>query len=97
MIVTPGRAPPPKKKNLNSSSLGTKKMQRETKLGMEFPFMIIWIVDKQKADSNAVIHKVRQLSLDALDPSKTGFTCSHYFDTFEEVATLARPPLGKSR
>lgn len=71
-------------------------LERGGELGaVEFPFMIIWVVDKQKGDTNVIINKVRQYSLDALDPSKTGFNCSHYFDTFEEVATLARPPLEK--
>ncbi|XP_066968544.1 uncharacterized protein [Macrobrachium rosenbergii] len=71
-------------------------LERGGEMGaVEFPFMIIWIIDKQKADVNTVISKVRQCSLEALDPNKTGFTCSHYFDSFEEVATLARPPLEK--
>lgn len=64
---------------------------------VEFPFMIVWVVDGRLCDAPLVISKVRQYSLEELDPTKTGFTCTHYFDTFDEVATLARPPLGTSK
>lgn len=69
-------------------------LERGGEMGaVEFPFMIVWFVDGRQCDANQLIGRVRQSSLETLDPMKTGFTCSHYFDTFEEVATLARPPL----
>ncbi|XP_071529133.1 uncharacterized protein [Panulirus ornatus] len=71
-------------------------LERGGEMGaVEFPFMMVWVVDGRLCDATQVISKVRQYSLEELDPSKTGFTCSHYFDTFDEVATLARPPLEK--
>ncbi|MPC21718.1 hypothetical protein E2C01_014712 [Portunus trituberculatus] len=62
---------------------------------VEYPFMMVWVVDGRQCDSRLVISKLRQLSLEVFDPAKTGFSCPHYFDTFEEVAMLARPPLEK--
>ena len=56
--------------------------------------MIVWAIDTKKVDVKTVINKVRQLGVDGLDPNKTGFTCTHQIDTFEEVASLARPPIG---
>ncbi|KAG7154214.1 hypothetical protein Hamer_G024922 [Homarus americanus] len=71
-------------------------LERGGEMGaVEFPFMMLWVVDGRHCDTHQVINKVRNLSLEALDPAKTGFTCPHYFDTFEEVAMLARPPLEK--
>ncbi|XP_045592218.1 uncharacterized protein [Procambarus clarkii] len=71
-------------------------LERGGEMGaVEFPFMMMWVVDGRQCDAHQVIAKVRNHSLTALDPAKTGFTCPHYFDTFEEVATLARPPLEK--
>nr|XP_053643699.1 uncharacterized protein LOC128696469 isoform X2 [Cherax quadricarinatus] len=71
-------------------------LERGGEMGaVEFPYMVVWVVDGRQCDAHQVINKVRQHSLTALDPAKTGFTCPHYFDTFEEVAMLARPPLEK--
>ena len=63
---------------------------------VEFSFVMVWIVDMRACDAISVIAKVKQHSLEALDPTKTGYTCDHYFDTYDEVVTLARPPIGKA-
>ncbi|KAK3861307.1 hypothetical protein Pcinc_032687, partial [Petrolisthes cinctipes] len=71
-------------------------LERGGELGeVEFPFMVVWVVDGRYCDARQVIKKLRQHSLETFDPIKTGFTCTHYFDTFEEVAILARPPIEK--
>ncbi|XP_063880324.1 uncharacterized protein LOC135111179 isoform X2 [Scylla paramamosain] len=71
-------------------------LERGGEMGaVEYPFMMVWVVDGRQCDSRLVISKLRQLSLEVFDPAKTGFSCPHYFDTFEEVAMLARPPLEK--
>lgn len=57
--------------------------------------MIVWIVDGRSCDPVSVISKVRQLTLESLDPAKTGYACQHFFDAYDEVATLARPPIGQ--
>lgn len=57
--------------------------------------MIVWAIDSKRCDLQTVTNKVKQFSLEAMDPAKTGFTSTQYFDSFEEVATLARPPLGE--
>ncbi|XP_018007089.1 uncharacterized protein LOC108664903 isoform X2 [Hyalella azteca] len=62
---------------------------------VEFSFMIVWIVDVRACDATSVIKKVRQHTLEFLDPTRTGYTCDHFFDVYDEVVTLARPPLEK--
>ncbi|KAG0716870.1 hypothetical protein GWK47_008629 [Chionoecetes opilio] len=59
------------------------------------PFHDIVGVDGRQCDYRLIINKLRNLSLEVFDPVKTGFSCPHLFDTFEEVAMLARPPLEK--
>ncbi|CAL4122536.1 unnamed protein product, partial [Meganyctiphanes norvegica] len=69
-------------------------LERGGELGpVEFPFLVLWVVDGAKCDYQTVIDKIRTISYEQLDPVKTGFTCEHYFDTYEEVATLAKPPI----
>lgn len=71
-------------------------LERGGEMGaVEYPFMMVWVVDGRQCDARLVISKLRNLTLDVFDPAKTGFSCPHYFDTFEEVAMLARPPLEK--
>lgn len=71
-------------------------LERECEEGrVEFSFMVVWIVDVRACDAPSVISKVRQHTLEALDPAKTGYTCDHFFDTYDEVVTLARPPIDK--
>ncbi|XP_050724824.1 uncharacterized protein LOC127002746 isoform X3 [Eriocheir sinensis] len=71
-------------------------LERGGEMGaVEYPFMLVWVVDGRQCDARLVISKLRQLSLEEFDPAKTGFSCPHYFDTYEEVAMLARPPLAE--
>lgn len=59
--------------------------------------MLLWVIDGAKGvDVRQVIQKVRTVSFENLDPVKTGFQCTHLFDSYEEVATLAKPPIGKT-
>jgi len=61
---------------------------------VEFPMMLLWVIDGAKvSDVQPVIAKVRKVSFESLDPVKTGFQCTHLFDSYEEVATLAKPPI----
>ncbi|XP_076030525.1 uncharacterized protein LOC143018872 isoform X2 [Oratosquilla oratoria] len=71
-------------------------LERDGELGaVEFSFMIVWVVDGRMVDWKGTIQRLRQASLEALDPAKTGYHVAHYFDRFDEVATLARPPIEK--
>ena len=36
---------------------------------------------------------MRSKSYDELCPSKTGYSCQHCIDLYDEVATIARPPV----
>ncbi|CAL4142389.1 unnamed protein product [Meganyctiphanes norvegica] len=62
---------------------------------VEFPIMMLWVIDGAKSDVRQIIQKVRTVSFENLDPVKTGFQCTHLFDSYEEVATLAKPPIDK--
>ena len=56
--------------------------------------MVVWMIDTKHCELSTVTSKLRQSMMDQLDPSKAGYNSYHYFDTFDEVAALARPPLG---
>jgi len=69
-------------------------LERECEEGkVEFAFILVWVMDARVEEPGGIISRVRRATMEALDPATTGFTCRHHFNTYQEVATIARPPL----
>ena len=59
----------------------------------EFPFINYFVIHKTRDEAAAVFKEARAATYDAFAPEKTGYTCSHDFGKYDEVATIARPPI----
>ncbi|XP_014275472.1 uncharacterized protein [Halyomorpha halys] len=59
----------------------------------EFPFIAYYVINKATTDPAEFFHNCRAASLRKFDPRTMRYTAVHTFDLFNEVATIARPPL----
>ncbi|XP_073992097.1 uncharacterized protein isoform X1 [Rhodnius prolixus] len=59
----------------------------------EFPFISYYVINKAQTDPGEFFHNCRTASLRKFDPKCLRYTAVHTFDLFNEVATIARPPL----
>ncbi|XP_046670663.1 uncharacterized protein LOC124360802 [Homalodisca vitripennis] len=59
----------------------------------EFPFIAYYLINKNQTDPREFFYNCRATSLKKFDPQCTRYTTAHTFDLFNEVATIARPPL----
>lgn len=59
----------------------------------EFPFIAYYVINKATTDPGEFFHNCRAASLRKFDPRTMRYTAVHTFDLFNEVATIARPPL----
>ena len=59
----------------------------------EYPFINYFVIHKTRDEAAAVFKEARAATYDAFAPEKTGYTCSHDFGKYDEVATIARPPI----
>ena len=51
------------------------------------------MIHKTRDEAAALFTEARSQTYDAFSPEKTGFSCGHTFDKYDEVATIARPPI----
>ena len=58
-----------------------------------YPFINYFVIHKTRDEAAAVFKEARAATYDAFAPEKTGYTCSHDFGKYDEVATIARPPI----
>ncbi|XP_058802171.1 uncharacterized protein LOC131670524 isoform X1 [Phymastichus coffea] len=59
----------------------------------DFPFIAYYVVNKQKTDPIDFYQEVQCAALKKFDPRELRYTANHNLDLFNEVATIARPPL----
>nr|XP_018906961.1 PREDICTED: uncharacterized protein LOC109036967 isoform X1 [Bemisia tabaci] len=59
----------------------------------EFPFICYYVVNKNQTEPKKFFNALRHTSLGRFDPHNLRYTASHTFEIFNEVATIARPPL----
>ena len=59
----------------------------------EYPFINYFVIHKTRDEATAVFKEARARTYDAFAPEKTGYTCGHSYDKYDEVATIARPPI----
>lgn len=59
----------------------------------EFPFISYYVINKGTHDPTEFFRVLRQSTLQKFDPKNLRYTASHTLDLFNEVATIARPPL----
>ncbi|XP_022193472.1 uncharacterized protein LOC111051300 isoform X1 [Nilaparvata lugens] len=59
----------------------------------EFPFISYYVINKSQTDPRSFFDECRAASLKKFDPRSFKYTAAHTFDLFQEVATIARPPL----
>lgn len=59
----------------------------------EFPFISYYVINKATTDPREFFHNCRAASLRKFDPRTLRYSAAHTFDLFNEVATIARPPL----
>ena len=51
------------------------------------------MIHKTRDEAATVFKEARAQTYDAFSPEKTGYSCGHTFDKYDEVATIARPPI----
>lgn len=59
----------------------------------EFPFISFYVVNKNQHDPVEFFRSLRQSTLQKFDPKSLRYIAHHTLDLFNEVATIARPPL----
>lgn len=59
----------------------------------DFPFITYYVVNKQKIDPVDFYQEVQCAALKKFDPRDLRYAANHNLDLFNEVATIARPPL----
>ncbi|KAJ8674036.1 hypothetical protein QAD02_005298 [Eretmocerus hayati] len=59
----------------------------------DFPFITYYVVNKQKTDPVDFYQEVQCAALKKFDPRDLRYAVNHNLDLFNEVATIARPPL----
>ncbi|XP_015584705.1 uncharacterized protein LOC107262717 isoform X2 [Cephus cinctus] len=59
----------------------------------DFPFITYYLINKQSTDPVDFYHEVQCAALRKFDPRDLRYAASHTLDLFNEVATIARPPL----
>ncbi|KAL0276165.1 UNVERIFIED_CONTAM: hypothetical protein PYX00_003789 [Menopon gallinae] len=59
----------------------------------EFPFISYYVINKGQHDPAEFFRSLRQSTLQKFDPKSMRYTAHHTLDLFNEVATIARPPL----
>lgn len=77
---------------------GRKKHSNSISFSAEFPFISYYVINKGQQDPVDFFRSLRTSALQKFDPKSIGYTAHHTLDLFNEVATIARPPLsGTSR
>lgn len=51
------------------------------------------MIHKTRDEANVVFREARTTAYETFAPEKTGYCCQHTFDKYDEVATIARPPV----
>lgn len=59
----------------------------------DFPFITYYLINKQSTDPVDFYNEVQCAALRKFDPRDLRYAASHTLDLFNEVATIARPPL----
>ncbi|KAK7869359.1 hypothetical protein R5R35_012903 [Gryllus longicercus] len=59
----------------------------------QFPFISYYVINKSNTDPMDFFKNLRAASLKKFDPRSTRYTAAHTLDLFNEVASIARPPL----
>ncbi|KAF4533231.1 hypothetical protein B566_EDAN005146 [Ephemera danica] len=61
----------------------------------EIPFISYYVINTNQTDPGEFFRGLRMQSLRRFDPASMRYTASHTMDIFNEVATIARPPLAE--
>ncbi|XP_071745209.1 uncharacterized protein [Lepeophtheirus salmonis] len=59
----------------------------------EYPYINYYIIQKSRDEILNFYKKTRSRMFDTFNPNKLGYTCDHTFEIFDEVASIARPPV----
>lgn len=59
----------------------------------DFPFITYYLINKQNTDPMDFYNEVQCAALRKFDPRDLRYAANHTLDLFNEVATIARPPL----
>ncbi|XP_021942689.1 uncharacterized protein LOC110841446 isoform X2 [Zootermopsis nevadensis] len=62
----------------------------------QFPFISYYVINRSQTDPVDFFHNLQAASLRKFDPHNLRYTAAHTLDIFNEVATIARPPLDPS-
>ena len=59
----------------------------------EYPFINYFVIHKNSQETRCLFRDLRTATYDEFCPNKTGYACQHSIDLYDEVATIARPPV----
>ena len=54
------------------------------------------MIQKNRQESNQFFRSAQHHAYDLFNPTKTGYSCNHTIDLYDESATIARPPVDTS-
>ena len=62
----------------------------------EYPYINYFVIQKNRQESNQFFRSAQHHAYDLFNPTKTGYSCNHTIDLYDESATIARPPVDTS-
>jgi len=65
----------------------------------DYPYINYYVINKSREEAGQFYTHNKQVSHEQLNPSRLGYSVAHSMDLYDEVATIARPPVdpGKKR
>ena len=65
-------------------------------ISAEYPYINYFVIQKNRLESNQFFRSAQHHAYDLFNPTKTGYSCNHTIDLYDESATIARPPVDTS-
>ena len=64
-----------------------------TPISADYPFINYYVIEKPRSEAESFYRSARGHAYDTFNPTRLGYKCDQSIDLFEEVATIARPPV----
>ena len=62
----------------------------------EYPYINYFVIQKTRQEARQFFRAAQHHAYDVFNPTKTGYSCNHTIDLYDESATIARPPVDTS-
>ena len=62
----------------------------------EYPYINYFVIQKTRHEAHQFFRAAQHNCFDIFNPTKSGYSCNHTIDLYDESATIARPPVDTS-